>query len=310
MLPCRGAWPAGSCPNTGRLRSRSRPHTASGPAPDSTDRAGSSRPALWHRSGAPGAQNERRRREELVVHLPVVLKVELRVVVPEVAFRVPRQLVVGTEHPQRRIGIPKLRIERVRRVVGKADDASPILPLLLLEALISIEAGLQRVRPPHLGQVERHVVRPHQVDVARERHIRRLICRRDTAAPAIQKAGNELEARAVPDRGLELCEDLVCVAIGRNDVRVRVDEWEVPETDVEAIGRGVHRDGVLTEHGTGVVLGERHPLRSSAACPKVPSRNIVGVMVQLAVAAYVVTTGLYVSVSLKPGSVPSTSFRC
>ena len=126
---------------------------------------------------------------QLVVHLPVVLDVELRVVVDHVAFDEIGGLQVLREHAGRRVRIPEARIEAVvgvvaevhvalEREVGDAAGAG----VLRLEAVVVVEAGLDRVRAHDLRQADGHVVRAIDVQPAGVPLIRRR--RADAAAPS------------------------------------------------------------------------------------------------------------------------------
>ena len=100
---------------------------------------------------------------QLVVYLPVVLDVELRIVVNHVAFDEIGGLQVLREHASRRVRKPEARIEAVVGVVAEVhvalerevgDAAGP--GVLRLEAVVVVEAGLERVRAHDLS-VDGHV---------------------------------------------------------------------------------------------------------------------------------------------------------
>ena len=89
---------------------------------------------------------------QVAVHLPVVLHVRLDLVVDELSFHERRLLRIRGEHAERRVGEAEPGVERVVRIVGEAQIALErqrvaLVQVLLLQAVIAVEADLRRVRP-------------------------------------------------------------------------------------------------------------------------------------------------------------------
>ena len=144
---------------------------------------------LGHLVREPQAVIER----QVAVHLPVVLHVGLDLVVDELAFHERGLLRVRGEHAERRVGEAEPGIERVVRVVGEAQIALErqrvaLVQVLLLQAVIAVEADLRRVRAEDLRQADRDVLRRVGVEERRVREGSAAACRcgcpTGTSAPA------------------------------------------------------------------------------------------------------------------------------
>ena len=144
-----------------------------------------------------------------VVHLPVVLHVELGVVVNHAAFDQPRLLQVLREHADRRVGEAESRIERVVGVIAEVDVAleaeirhAARAGVLRLEAVVVVEAGLERVRVPDPRHADGDVLRAVDVEEPREDLIgwsgQRADAGRAHDAAAPSKCRRHVDALAVP----------------------------------------------------------------------------------------------------------------
>ena len=108
---------------------------------------------------------------QAAVHLPVVLQVELGVVVDHAAFDEPLRLLVLREDAGRRIGEAEAGVERIRVVVAEVDpaleaQAAAGADVLRLEAVVVVEAALERMAPRDLRHADRDVLRAVDVQPA------------------------------------------------------------------------------------------------------------------------------------------------
>ena len=162
-------------------------------------------------AGEPHAVVER----QPVVHPPVVLRVELGVVVDHAAFDQLRLLEVLREHPRRRVGKAEARIEGVVGVVAEVDVAlesevrhATGAGVLGLEAVVVVEAQLERVGGLHLRQTDGNVL--GSVDV--QEPWKDLIGRPGQGA----HAGGALDSAAPPESRRQ--GDLVAVEPARSEI--------------------------------------------------------------------------------------------
>ena len=103
---------------------------------------------------------------QAVVDLPVVLHVELGVVVDHAAFDELRRLQVLGEDASRRVGEAEARVERIVGVVAEVDVAlerqvgdAAGAGVLRLEAVVVVEAALERVAAGNLRHADGDVLR-------------------------------------------------------------------------------------------------------------------------------------------------------
>ncbi len=184
------------------------------------------------------------------VHLPVVLDVELGVVVDHAAFDELRGLqVLRGRRPVAAFAKPKVRVERVVRVVAEVHEALEAgcvagAGVLRLEAVVVVEAALERVAAGDLRQADRDVLRPVDVQPAGIALVRRR--RADAVAPAEDR--RQVEPRAVPEGRLGVFHDLVRVVVSSGRRR-RPDRGAGSPASRQPVGRLVHQDAALVAAG-------------------------------------------------------------